>query len=53
MKSGDAVHQADREHRVCDGFAAERSLAVLDSCYGVYGSDYEPAAQRVTDPPES
>ncbi|MGF6109049.1 hypothetical protein QFZ85_000568 [Pseudomonas frederiksbergensis] len=33
MKSGNAVYQVDRVRRVCDGFAAERCLAVLDSCY--------------------
>jgi hypothetical protein len=27
------VYQADRVSRIHDGFAAERCLALLDSCY--------------------
>jgi hypothetical protein len=33
VKSNDSVFQVNRVRRICDGFAAERSLAVLDSCY--------------------
>jgi hypothetical protein len=33
VKSDSAVHQENRALRVYDGFAAERSLAVLGSCY--------------------
>ncbi|RON47608.1 hypothetical protein BK665_24970 [Pseudomonas frederiksbergensis] len=33
VKSSDALFQVNRVHRVCDGFAAERSLALLGSCY--------------------
>ncbi|UZE13958.1 hypothetical protein [Pseudomonas sp. B21-053] len=33
VRSGDAVFQEDRALRFYDGFAAERSLAGLGSCY--------------------
>ncbi|MGF6208328.1 hypothetical protein HKK52_05720 [Pseudomonas sp. ADAK2] len=33
VKSADAIFQVNRVRRVCDGFAAERSLALLGSCY--------------------
>jgi hypothetical protein len=33
VNSGAAVYQVNRVRRFYDGFAAERSLALLDSCY--------------------
>ncbi|KOY03414.1 hypothetical protein AM274_03265 [Pseudomonas nunensis] len=51
VKSDDAVCQVYCIFRVYDGFAAERSLAVLDSCYGgIYAAftRASPAEPRVS-----
>jgi hypothetical protein len=36
VKSDSAVYQGYIAHWVYDGYAAERSLALLDSCYGTW-----------------
>jgi hypothetical protein len=47
VKSCIAVLQVNRVLKSDDGFAAERSLALLDSCYGRYGDCYRASSQGV------